>query len=109
MYEQTSAQGSGYANSNFQNQVPAVRIAEQPSILDGFGKSVSDAASQVAELSMRARSIADSVFGTMPEGAGTGSKDPQASGKASAVEREVRNLFDAISALRTQIDRLTCI
>jgi methyl-accepting chemotaxis protein len=78
-------------------------------MLDRVGKSIGEARSQVRDLEQRARSIADAVFGSMPETANGDNVGPPSVGKADAIERDMRWLFETIGELRTQIDRLTCI
>lgn len=83
--------------------------ATRPSVIDGATKDISSATSQLIDLTMRAQSIADSVFGAAPSTPATNPTEKSPTNRSDALARETGNLFAVIDALRLQIDRLTCI
>ena len=83
--------------------------ADAGSMLGSATEQVVNATKRALELSSRARSIADSVFGAAAEAKGAGQPGAIPSGRASVLNGETRALHQALDELSGQIDRLMCI
>lgn len=88
-------------------------LSPKASTLEDFRNEVEIATKNVSELVSMARSTADSVFGVIPEpgqpSIGTSNSINAVPPKADALRYALSNLHSQIAALRTQVERLTCI
>lgn len=103
MRAQTVA-GYGQANAVGPTNAPP----ESGSFLSGIAGEISIAASDIRDMEMRVRSIADSVFGSQPETVGSpnGAGKTPTSGFADDIRDRLHILTESINGLRSQINRL---
>ena len=81
----------------------------RPRTLDYQREQIGAAIAHVVSLRDRARSIADDVFGAVPEGKGSLDKPSNAVGRSHIMTADIQVLHDILSSLSVEIDRLTCL
>jgi hypothetical protein len=85
-------------------------LANEGTAIGAATEQITIAAKRVAELTMRARAIADAVFGGAPDPVrAIQGETVKPQGRVAMLNDQSRSLHQMLDELGTQIDRLTCI